>query len=632
MMRKTNYRQVLGLALLALVISVVVCCLRRTSTFSGYVEMPAYDFLTEKTWPWETGHPDILLVTMSEETFWRGLNDENLALLIRQISSAGASAIAVDLIRDNPLPPGSEMLREAITGTEGASVFMVTGMPGSGKSDFLPPPFLRDPESLLDHVGLAAMPTDAPGRPMIRRGLVAVNGGSIISLPAQAAVAHLASTNPDGLAPLYGRLAEISDLPPTAGGYADANSGGNQFLLKSGPELSRVFPFVAAESISRTDADTLRKKIEGKIVFIGTEGNLSQDEKAVVGNPELRGIVLLATATAQLLRELGEGEAPIRWIPDFSEDLTVLLASVLFVLLFRVTRSNNLLRILALTTVLVAGWLMCGAYFLKGGCWLPVGAPITATLFSSVGCYAFAYLSVTNLFRRYRGREVADTIIARSGSEQVERTIEATAVFVDLKGYSAISERFRKDGRTPELLPWLNHYMETLIPLVHREKGFIDQFSGDGVFVVFGFPENNHSDHAAGAVRCALAIELAIIELNRTLPENLPRYYARTGIYTGPINCGIIGDDLQRNYSFLGPTVNKAARLESFNKGEHDHSLEPVRTLASDSTRISAGGAAQFVGIEDGPSIIDATLPPEVIWRVFPPNSAIPPDSRVIQP
>jgi adenylate cyclase len=627
---KTKSR--LGLALVVIASSGMLVGLRRTPAFAAMTELPVYDFLAIRVDPWETKpHPAITILTMSDEAFWRGLNDENLAGLIERIASEEPSVIAVDLIRDKALPPGSERLADLVTKPPGrTAILMASGIPGNcGMECFAPPPFLRDPDQISDHVGFAVMPVDSPGRPMVRRGLVAVQNGNWLSMPAQAAVNHLVFTHSGGLETILDRLAAISSLPPTAGGYAGGDTGGNQFLLKPSRNLGHRYPVIAAESVASMDPQQLALNFAGKIVFIGTGTNLAQDEKPVVGNPSLRGVTLLAAVTDQLLRELGSEEEPVAWASDHLEDGAILAAAVLSVIACAGMAGPTLLRIVTVVPVLSLLWLAAGAWALAKGIWFPVGAPIVATFVSGAATHALMFVrerrdreSMYALLEKYLSPEVAGAIWDNNQTLLQDlgpppETLHATALFADLKGYSGITRRFEERSENREFIAWLNCYLRAVIPLVRKEHGFIQQFAGDGIFVIFGFPGNHAAAHPVQAVRCARDIAAVVAGLNSQSAGDLPPYYLRIGIYTGEIVCATVGDRKNASYSFFGSTINKAARLESLQKHEHKVEREPVRILISDPTRQVLGEEFTVLPFSDEPVQLDPNLASERVWRVI---------------
>ncbi len=74
-------------------------------------------------------------------------------------------------------------------------------------------------------------------------------------------------------------------------------------------------------------------------------------------------------------------------------------------------------------------------------------------------------------------------------------------------------------------------------------------------------------NHAANAVRCALAIDrgLAAAQDRFDVPEGRV-VRTRIGINTGFMTAGNVGAERRKTYTVMGDSVNLAARLESVNK------------------------------------------------------------------
>ncbi len=149
-----------------------------------------------------------------------------------------------------------------------------------------------------------------------------------------------------------------------------------------------------------------------------------------------------------------------------------------------------------------------------------------------------------------------------------------TVMFVDLAGFTAISERMGD-----RVLPILSDYLNCVSACVAAHQGTIDKFIGDAVMAFWGAPADNPS-HAVDACRCALAIQRAMENLGLKDEEgNFLRI--RIGINSGPMLVGNIGSDVRLNYTVIGDAVNVASRLEAANKtygstiliGEDTHKL-----------------------------------------------------------
>ncbi len=162
---------------------------------------------------------------------------------------------------------------------------------------------------------------------------------------------------------------------------------------------------------------------------------------------------------------------------------------------------------------------------------------------------------------RFLPPEVADRISAsekglQPGDGEVR---EASVLFTDIEGFSTISEK-----HTPEtLVSLLNEYFEAVSAAIDSHGGTITQFQGDAMLVTFNAIKPD-PDHAANAMRCAVAIQRATRE-HRFGGSVLMR--TRCGINTGRIVTGAVGARDRLLYTVHGDEVNIAARSESTVRG-----------------------------------------------------------------
>jgi adenylate cyclase len=160
----------------------------------------------------------------------------------------------------------------------------------------------------------------------------------------------------------------------------------------------------------------------------------------------------------------------------------------------------------------------------------------------------------------------------RVGSAEL---IEATVLFLDIEGFTALSERMAPE----KLVRTLNEFYAAVAEPLARYDGVITQFQGDAVLATFNAPRP-HPDHAANAVRAAIDIELMLQQ--RTFGDGI-KIRARIGINTGTMIHGMIGTPDRLGYTVLGDEVNIAARIETLNK------LYQTTIMVSEQTRLKAG-------------------------------------------
>lgn len=165
-----------------------------------------------------------------------------------------------------------------------------------------------------------------------------------------------------------------------------------------------------------------------------------------------------------------------------------------------------------------------------------------------------------DVFGRYVTPEVAQVLLEspeglRLGGEKRDVTILVS----DLRGYTHLSEHY-----PPEVMVQvLNAYLARMIAIIQEHGGVINEFLGDGLLVLFGAPLTS-LDHAERAAACALAMQLAMAEVNRDNHAlGLPDIAMGIGLNSGEVVVGNLGSDTWKKYGVIGNTVNIAARVES---------------------------------------------------------------------
>ncbi len=164
------------------------------------------------------------------------------------------------------------------------------------------------------------------------------------------------------------------------------------------------------------------------------------------------------------------------------------------------------------------------------------------------------YQQLDGLFRSYLSPEVATALVADPEQAALGgAVVEVTVLMADLTGFTPFAER----AAPADVVAMLNTYYDAVVPCVLAEGGTVVQFVGDAVMAIFGAPVR-HGDHAARAVRAALALQAAA---GRVARPGWPRF--RAGVNSGPALVGNIGSAAMRNYTAIGDTTNLAARLQA---------------------------------------------------------------------
>lgn len=168
---------------------------------------------------------------------------------------------------------------------------------------------------------------------------------------------------------------------------------------------------------------------------------------------------------------------------------------------------------------------------------------------------------IKDSFGQYVTPEVVDMILNDPDMMKGSK-IEATVLFVDIRGFTSLSE-----GKEPEgMVALLNEYFTRVTDVVNRNNGHINKFAGDEAVAVFGAPLAN-PQHALTAVKAALEIQEEMAKLNRGTKAADICLEVGVGINSGEMVAGSIGSEGKREYTVIGDSVNVGSRLTSLAKG-----------------------------------------------------------------
>jgi adenylate cyclase len=202
---------------------------------------------------------------------------------------------------------------------------------------------------------------------------------------------------------------------------------------------------------------------------------------------------------------------------------------------------------------------------------------------------------VREIFGRYVSPAVAQQALER-GIAFGGEVVQATAMFVDLRGFTALTQRLPAQ-RVVEIL---NEYYAIVERVCEHEGGVITQFLGDGVVVVFGGPLVPYADHARRAVTAAIGLQHALRGRNGAGAATEP-LDAGIGICTGEMIAGNVGTGGRVTYTVVGDAVNQASRLQVKTRDIDASILVTGSTRAAveatDGVRFESRGAVPLKGI-----------------------------------
>ncbi|PYQ14436.1 MAG: adenylate/guanylate cyclase domain-containing response regulator [Acidobacteria bacterium] len=187
---------------------------------------------------------------------------------------------------------------------------------------------------------------------------------------------------------------------------------------------------------------------------------------------------------------------------------------------------------------------------------------------------------IRRTFGRYLSDEVVSSLLETPEGQRLggEKRV-VTLLMSDLRGFTALAERLAPE----QVVRLLNNYLGAMADVITRFQGTIDEFIGDAILALFGAPLDREDD-AERAAACAVAMQLAMAEVNETnRREGLPEVQMGVAVHSGEVIVGNIGSQTRAKYGVVGTNVNLTARIESFTL--------PGQILVSDSAAASAGEA-----------------------------------------
>ncbi len=550
---------------------------------------------------------------------------DRLAMLVNRLSDMGAAAIAFDVIFAEPdrmsprnvirevegidpslaaqLPDNDEIFAQSI---EGKPVVLGFGL--SNEGNYKPP--VKAGFAFTGESPLAAPPylgASTPLRPGLEAkaaglGHVSLNPGSPSSV-VRAVPLFLSDGEQfyPNLAIEALRVAQgastyvLAGAPDQAGIITSAKIGDFIVPLTAAGEIwlyvtpNRAERYVSAGKILAAGgvAPDVAAQIDGSIIFIGTSAVGLQDIRTTALGENVPGVSLQAQTVEQIL----SGRYLSR--PDWADGLEILSIAVLGFMLVIITTFVSpavaLVCGLAITAMaLVASWFS----FLYAGLLFDPLAPILSGSITHFAATSFRILVIDRERREVRrafGHYLSPSLLHR-----IEHTPDAlklggderelTMMFVDVRNFTEISEKL-----TPiAVVQFLNTLLDALSRHVVGNEGTLDKFIGDSIMAFWNAPVDV-SDHAAKALRAALAMRETLDELNAQDAfgfGSARQVRIGIGIHTGLACVGNMGAKTRFNYSAVGDAVNVAARIESCCK---DVGFD---ILISDTTARAQSGAA----------------------------------------
>lgn len=298
-----------------------------------------------------------------------------------------------------------------------------------------------------------------------------------------------------------------------------------------------------------------------RIVLIGPYSTGFKDDYATPLDPKLHmyGVEIHANLIQSFLD--GNFKAELDW--KWNALILLVIAAGIYILFSRITPVISF----GVVVAAIGASIWAGKCLYARGVIVSIGYIIPFLAVSYIVVIGINYIQermerkrVTHIFGRYVAPQVVKQIL-QNGEEGLKlggsRRV-LTVLFVDIRGFTALSERAEPE----EIVGVLNEYLDLTANCIFDQDGTLDKFIGDAAMAIFNAPLELE-DHPMKAVKAAWAMK----EGSAALEAELFRRYGFVvqfgiGIHTGPAVFGNIGSKTRMDYTAVGDTVNTAARLE----------------------------------------------------------------------
>jgi adenylate cyclase len=624
------------------------------------LELAAYDLFFQ----WRSPEPTddrIVIVEINEpdiKKYNSPISDATLAKLLNLIKQQKPRAIGLDIYRDLPVPielgAGHQELVRVFESTP--NLFGIRTVVGY-KSDVASPPILEK----LNRVTANDLIPDGDGK--VRRALLSLKdsqGKTVTSLSAKLATEYLkienikwevlGARNPDSKNKQY-KLGKATLIPfeSNDGGYARADSGGYQ-ILANYRNFQNSFRTISLTDV--LEGSISQDIFRDRIVLIGNTSQSANDYHTtpftgkILGNSLdlASGVAIHANITSQLISSAIDGRTMLSVWTKPIECLWISIWAIIGGLLCwtrRYAKQSPSKQILHLPWAIIAipllGGLLIASSFIAflQGLWIPVVPSLLALFSSAIAVTGYTARSANGM-RQIFGRYLTDEVVANlletpEGLNLGGEKRKATLLFSDLRGFSALFERVEPE----QGIKAISLYLDVMAEVITKYKGTINEFVGDGIFVMFGAPIQREDD-TQRAVTCAIAMQLAMTEVNTQLENmQISALQMGIGIHTGEVLAGNIGSQRRAKYTVMGSTVNLASRIESYSVGGQVLVSEAILHEVKDIVRIDAqirvkpkgfnevismfdiGGINDLVLPEDKETLVDLPQPIAIEWNII---------------
>lgn len=320
---------------------------------------------------------------------------------------------------------------------------------------------------------------------------------------------------------------------------------------------ARSYPYISASDV--LSGQRGGEDLAGRIVFVGSSSAGLRDLVATPFDPATPGVEVHATIVDNILS--GESIASPWWAPGFQ------LAAIFFLTaacapLFAFFPAW---AYAPLSLCLVGGSVWGSWELFRAGMWISPLYGSSSLLLTAGAILPLRFWreergrrQLKAAFSRYVAPEVVARIAARGGRPLDGEQKEATILFTDVRGFTALSEKLAPD----QIVRLLNDYFTPMTRCVIEREGTLDKFIGDALMAFWNAPLDVR-DHQFKAVSAAMAMQSALGKLRRDFMARFGvEIHMGAGINCGLVHVGNMGSRELLDYTCIGDNVNLASRLE----------------------------------------------------------------------
>ena len=327
------------------------------------------------------------------------------------------------------------------------------------------------------------------------------------------------------------------------------------------PTPSKNLNIIPAWKVLNDEYDS--SYFEGKITIVGTSASGLFDLRSNAIEKNVPGV----TIVAQFVQQIFSNTFLKR--PDWLLGLEFLAGLVISVLMTIVIQRNGPVGGLAVFALGNGSVVYTSYYsFINHQYLVDPISPLVICLVAYLVITFFNFLftelersKVRTAFSQYLAPAMVEKLAQSSESLVLggERK-EMTFLFSDIRGFTAISEKYQKD---PEgLTDLINQVLTVLSNEILATEGTIDKYMGDCIMAFWNAP-TDQPDHRDRALQAAFAMQKALTKLNLDLERSEQDMLSvGIGINSGQCIVGNMGSEDRFDYTVLGDAVNLASRLE----------------------------------------------------------------------